>query len=129
MNEAKIEKVMSRCIYFNGMQNRRCKAGVAYAAGVAACWGEDGATCYKRETPTREAAIAEIENDEKRFAETLDKMRQGVCLACGIESTDWEQVGRCIYAVPCGHRAGQGDAERYKAGVIEARAKTQGGKP
>jgi hypothetical protein len=36
------------------------------------------------------------------------RMENGLCFVCGEKVSAVEQVGRCIYAKPCGHRQGQG---------------------
>ena len=43
----------------------------------------------------------------KQFAERMDKK---LCTVCGDPITKYEQVGRCVYGDPCGHRQWQGRA-------------------
>jgi len=50
----------------------------------------------------QEAAI------ERMFA---DPMTAEVCPECGGRIEDRRKVGRSLYLLPCGHRAGQIDAE------------------
>lgn len=46
----------------------------------------------------------------KRWDEMTAKAARGECNTCGVKATAVRQVGRCVYAEPCGHRIGQGNA-------------------
>lgn len=47
-----------------------------------------------------------------RLEEMRENARQGLCNVCKTKTTSVRQVGRCVYADPCGHRIGQGDAKQ-----------------
>ncbi len=40
----------------------------------------------------------------------LDDLAAGVCPHCQAEIKERKQIGRCVYAFPCGHRLYQGRA-------------------
>jgi len=143
--EADIAAEMLRCKHFTGIHYRECRAGVVYmqvrdtsGPGMAKfpCLslsrpGLHGSAqvraattvCEKRELPTRAEAEAIVDERARRIAEFTRELRLGVCTVCKASPSAWEQSGSCIYAVPCGHRVGQGDAKKYAAGVLEERAK------
>ena len=49
-------------------------------------------------TPEQKAKIQEI----------LDRLDAGLCPQCGMKPERKKQIGRCVYAYPCGHRMYQG---------------------
>lgn len=126
-----VAKEMATCRHFKGIQHKKCEAGVVYDSfkglgplwKVLPCMGPG--SCASKSTPTQEEAEAAADAREAHIAAFLAKTNLGVCGTCDDRSTDWKQAGHCIYSVPCGHRVGQGDAKKYKAGVLEARAKEQ----
>lgn len=52
----------------------------------------------------------ELEKTLLRFEGVLDV---GRCLHCRTQIEEAFQVGRCVYARPCGHRQGQGNAKAF----------------
>jgi hypothetical protein len=42
----------------------------------------------------------------------VERMAAGVCPECQQKIEKEKQVGRCVYAEPCGHRLGQGRAKK-----------------
>lgn len=132
--ERQIQREMTGCRHFRGIQHKTCAAGLLYEGAKdptarplkLICLDRDAnAKCDRLSLPTREEAEAEVDDRERKVAEFFGRLAVGVC-QCGVRGEDWEQVGHCIYAKPCGHRVGQGDAAEYKLGVIEARAKEDG---
>lgn len=131
----RLAQMQQTCRHFIGIQHRTCRAGVDMKSmrdvsqPGPACWpclpGIDGKrssfTCVHLSLPTAEEAEADMRAIEEATDAFLKKMALGVC-QCGVEGTDWKQVGSCIYAEPCGHRIAQGNAAEYKAGVLKARA-------
>ena len=112
------------CVHFCGIQNV-CKAGIdpvtvrdSSHAGPYRwpCLTLDNrpasTSCAKYQEPTD----AEIKADADEFAAALEAMRErqsrGECSECGTKVSAVRQGGRCVYASPCGHRLGQGNAER-----------------
>jgi hypothetical protein len=126
----KLEKRLQRCIHFTGIQHDRCAAGVDYMSvrdlsvrpARFPCTNSDAVTkCVRRELPTREQVHAEMAEENAAIEAFLTKLRDGICPHCGKKPDDFEQVGHCVYARPCGHRIGQGNAEEYKAGLRTSR--------
>lgn len=58
------------------------------------------------------------DDDDDWIREALETRRRRLenneCGECGTKVTGVTQSGRCVYLKPCGHRHGQGDAERVK---------------
>lgn len=121
--EERIRKHMSRCVNFNGIMNRVCDAGVDYdaqAGGKPALkklpclldMSEQTVECPHAKHPTREEAIAEIEESDRHIREYMGKIANGKCPHC--DSGSWSQVGRCVYCNGCNHRLYQGTLPREK---------------
>jgi hypothetical protein len=64
-------------------------------------------------------APTELPEEVQRYLDGVIKMSNGIvenCLVCDEPISKLEQVGRSVYAVPCGHRQYQGWLPRnYKA--------------
>jgi len=109
-------KQLGTCIYFTGILNQQCAAGVPYwPIGQQPCLVEyDNGThvCALRHLPTEAEAQARAEVRIQEIQASLDRMRHRVanqeCLHCGQQWETRKQIGPCIYAYPCGHRQGQG---------------------
>lgn len=113
----------SRCRHFHGIQNV-CGAGInpldvrdtsvrgmARWPCFAVAWARPCATiCEQVSLLTDEEQAAE----DREFAAACDKVIAGLaagkCPDCGAGVDRREQVGKCVYARPCGHRLGQGRA-------------------
>lgn len=61
------------------------------------------------------------EEERKQVAAFVQKLNDfcagkiGTCLHCDMPFNELEQVGRCVYAYPCGHRQYQGTVPaKYK---------------
>lgn len=114
------------CKHFRGIQHERCDANLIMRDmrspdGAWPCLqplraSQERPTCPLYQEPTRE----EIAQHEAEIRALLDKWRgqRGEC-SCGVKITSVRQVGSCVYADPCGHRIGQGDARvvRKKMGL------------
>lgn len=126
MREMRVLHEMSRCAHFTGIHKRTCRAGVDYERAregpQLACLVPAVTICASRELPTREQAEVLADQAEEQQRAFLAKVTMGICGTCEDESTDFRQIGKCIYSVPCGHRVGHGKAAEYKAGVLKARA-------
>jgi hypothetical protein len=64
--------------------------------------------CPLSEYLTEEQARAKADEVGHRLATTLARMAAGYCPECDQKVESKRQIGRCIYAAPCGHRLGQG---------------------
>lgn len=126
------------CRHHNGYVNEVCDAGVRYLDVVTdpdnqfginlrmpcseptekelkhatplaiECYNNKG-NCPKREFPTAEEVRIADEESDRRFAAKMQRLKDGFCLVCDQPMTK-KQVGRCVYAEPCGHRLYQGKA-------------------
>lgn len=109
-----------RCIHFAGMYDpgmvpkTHCKAGIAFAevkaqnGGKLPCLGREDAECASFRYPTSEE-VRQWEADTKAAVnDFFGKIEAGICPHCGTAIQRKEQVGRCVYARPCGHRLYQG---------------------
>lgn len=107
-----------RCVHYDGVIHDVCRAGVAYAAvrgpSVAGtlpypCFrGREELPCAARRFPTAEenaVRAADLEAALARWSAALDRDE---CPECGQAIGEYRQVGRCVYADPCGHRLFQG---------------------
>jgi hypothetical protein len=117
-------KQPEKCAHFSGIQNI-CGAGIdpvsVRDSSHAGPYRWPCITLNKRRAVTtcpsyRELTSAEIEAEEAEFRTAFAKMnertKRGECNACGVKTTAVRQDGRCVYAEPCGHRLGQGDASQ-----------------
>lgn len=61
---------------------------------------------------------AEKRREEKEIAQLVadlaTKMQNWICHVCNTPIKQEVQIGRCVYARPCGHRLWQGKARRTK---------------
>ena len=116
------------CVHFRGIQHKTCAAGIDMASMRDASqpgpyrWPCITLAPDKKATTTcpqfREPTAEEIAADEAAFQAALDRMRErtrnGECNECGTKVAALRQVGHCVYADPCGHRQGQGDASAMR---------------
>lgn len=105
-----------KCVHFRGIQHATCLAGVSMAtirdaAHRLPCL-DVAAACDQRREPTAEEIAADEAAMQARLNELEANAKAGLCNDCRTKITAVEQVGRCVYAKPCGHRIGQGDAKR-----------------
>lgn len=115
-----------RCKHFTGYQNIVCEAGVTYRSLVGGpdqgwlrrlpCLLGDGQhdqpICERFELPTDDEIAADKARVDALVAETVRRINEGLCPECGEKPARERQVGRCVYAEPCGHRMYQGRARR-----------------
>ena len=112
------------CFHFRGIQNV-CAAGIDLVTVRDAsqpgpyrwpCLSLDGrkatTTCPSYREPTAEEIAADRAAWDARIAELDERLKRGECGECGVKTASVRQVGRCVYAEPCGHRIGQGDAKQ-----------------
>jgi hypothetical protein len=118
------EQEATWCVHFTGMANNTCRLGIAYddvfnreGAGIGnrfPCLKAEPADrtrtdmCPSVEYLTEEQAKAKAKEIHQRLAEKLMRMADGHCPECDQQVEGKRQVGRCIYALPCNHRLGQG---------------------
>jgi hypothetical protein len=116
------DQIGNKCRYFNGLMHNVCDAGIAYQSVQnhrerplrLPCLKEDGCTerCPKASfLSAEEIAEKEAEIREAAIAFFRD-MQSGLCPHCRQPVQKQVQVGRCVYAEPCGHRLWQGEANQ-----------------
>lgn len=112
------------CKHFNGINNDRCKMDIPYGSfGWKRGTSTVGLPCLTSDhrekrpcalfvLPTadelQENSHTQDEAMKQWLAEANAREQRGECWHCGKPVTAKRQVGRCIYAVPCGCRVGQG---------------------
>jgi len=110
------------CKYFTGLAQQTCQQGIAYRTlgpGGIPCVpvpGRDEAArqelCALLTCPTPEERQRDQEEESRAIKdwiiEAQARTARGACVHCGTIMTATRQIGRCIYAEPCGCRLGQG---------------------
>lgn len=112
-----------KCVHFRGIQHATCEAGISMVSIRDAsqpgpyrwpCLTLDGrkatTTCEQFREPTPEEIAADEAAWAARVEEVTARFKRGECSDCGVKVTAVRQAGKCVYAEPCGHRIGQGDA-------------------
>lgn len=106
------------CKHYQAMSDHdKCKIGIEYKSlqvnrttdGVGfPCWHEKYKGCPSAIYPTPE----EKAEDDRRLSEWLasfqTKLDNNICPHCDQPIGNKQQVGRCVYAYPCGCRLYQG---------------------
>lgn len=115
-------RTVGKCRHFTGLplidlNPPLCKAGIDYDTVRDEtvrpyrwpCMSLDAATvCQKVDRYTQAEAEQRGREVEARLLERAERRSNGLCPTCG-ESMRERQVGKCVYADPCGHRIGQGE--------------------
>jgi len=117
------------CVHFRGVQHDTCLAGVDMrskrdvSSPGPAQWPccppmRPGQVCATTCDQYLEPTAEQIAESDKAINEMLVKfrkrMKEGICNDCDTKIQGVKQVGPCVYAEPCGHRIGQGDAEKMR---------------
>lgn len=106
------------CRHFTGVMNPQgCKAGHHYkdiARPLPCVRVGDGAGfgvgCPSFSAYSEAEIDAEIARSHDVMTAFLRKLDDNICPACDAPVVGHKQVGRCVYAQPCGHRLYQGKA-------------------
>jgi hypothetical protein len=128
------------CTYFTGLAEKMCQQGIAYrtlGAGGIPCVPVPGrdeaarqAICALLTFPTPEECQRDREEEARAIKDWIIEAQarsvRGACVQCGTTLTATRQIGRCIYAEPCGCRLGQGTL-RDATGTQVARLPVTGG--
>jgi len=113
MSGTEIEKIMTyHCRHFTGRQNESCEAGIHYdriGHPLPCLQNVAGpSTCPLHEWHT----LAEVEAKEAATVQAVAKffsdLTSDICPHCGAAIEKKVQIGRCVYAEPCGDRLYQG---------------------
>jgi hypothetical protein len=128
-----VHREMHTCKHFpqGGVMRDQCKAGVVLRSvrsvtpGTMATWPclDENAPikCPKIELPTREEATATVEQWNAAITRVLTDLKESRCPECHVQPDRYEQRGACVYALPCGHRIGQGKAADMEKRLRAAR--------
>lgn len=118
MNNPTAKQIKSGCKHFTGIQNDQCAAGIAYKQFLYhnydkfPCRVRDDGTFTGACTAFEFHTVEEIEQEEKDIAQAIaqwaSNLEQGICPHCGTRIEHKRQIGRCVYADPCGCRLYQG---------------------
>lgn len=126
MNQSIEEQIANKCRHFNGIQNDTCKAGIPYATvrdtttRHLPCFKDDGCSqnCPSISFLSEQEVAEEAAREKAIVADFLEEMMAGVtCPHCHTAIEEKEQVDRCVYAKPCGHRLYQGTLPKSKGGT------------
>lgn len=114
------------CKHYHGMHlGKQCDAGILYEGvrsdrqehhpdGDYPCYNPKIKTCDHAVYPTTE----EIAAHETKIAQWLTPFQtdldNDICPHCKTPIQHWQQVGRCVYAEPCGCRLYQGRVPKGK---------------
>lgn len=112
-------QIARRCVYFSGVLDEQCKAGVIYASVRRAepfpflpCirWPDPSKpdppdSCAKRHFPTPDEVEKEHAEGIGAVLNFFEKLSQGLCPSCSKAVEPVKKVGRSLYAA-CGHRIG-----------------------
>jgi hypothetical protein len=108
-----------RCVHYNGTVSEVCLAGVRYddvrdetlspyGYPCLADRNPNDITCDKRRFMSDQEAMDEAQKLASGITSYFDKLARNECPKCGERILEQKQVGRCVYAYPCGHRLYQG---------------------
>jgi hypothetical protein len=128
-HQERIRRRVNTCVHHNGYFHKVCNAGVEYkTVGETIDLGSDGRpfvaacmkdyewaghkldcrfTCDKAQFLTPEQAEADIAKLDAAVAEHIEKIAGNICPTHNI-AIKKKQVGKCVYAEPCGCRLYQG---------------------
>jgi len=105
------------CRHFNGIHNGVCKVGIRYkdvrddsSPARFPCFKSDA--CIERCASVSFLSEEEIAAEEQRSSEVLaaylGDLASNTCPFCKKPIERKQQIGRCVYALPCYHRLYQG---------------------
>jgi hypothetical protein len=115
------QRHMGWCRHFNGMMHESCKAGVLYEEVRDTTTRPYGYPCFLNgpiphgaipcaaaSFPTEEEGREWERGVNESAARFASELAAGRCPHCGRDIVRKRQVGRCVYADPCGCRLYQG---------------------
>lgn len=108
------KQIEAGCKHFNGLQHPKCNAGIVYKSlgfplpCITNDQGEYSGTCALFEFQSEAEIEAEQQRTDEAATKWVNSLMSGVCPYCQTKIEQKEQVGRCVYARPCGCRLYQG---------------------
>lgn len=129
------------CVHYRGfmrpidvpLEEATCEAGVRYLSVEVAdvpgatnrldrlpCFKRNGLPCPSQRFNTPEEAAFKRAAADASIAAFVNDLADDICPHCKTPVTKQVQVGRCVYAEPCGHRLFQGKAKTITQEQYEA---------
>jgi hypothetical protein len=117
------EQIANKCRHFNGIQHGTCEAGIVYndvrdaSTRHLPCFKDDGCSqnCQSVSFLSEQEVAEEAAREKAIAAAFLEEMVAGItCPHCHVTIEEKTQVGRCVYAKPCGHRLYQGKLSKQE---------------
>jgi hypothetical protein len=112
------EQIANWCKHFNGIHNDRCRVGIAYHDARfdkrLPCIKSDGCVrpCASAQFPSEQEVAERAERERNAAARYFELLAKDICPTCEQSVEKHQQVGRSVYAEPCGHRLYQGKATK-----------------
>lgn len=114
------------CNHYRAMSNSdSCEVGILYESVVTKvppsrvdfpCWNEElKSMCVRAEYPTPEESATRLTEIGKLLVQFQADLDSDICPHCKAPIQRWKQVGRCVYAEPCGDRLYQGKVPKGKS--------------
>jgi hypothetical protein len=109
------------CVHYNGIPSKTCRLGIAYETVVDRdaqrqprakypCFEPYADTCASHRLPTAEELRANDAEIARMVEAFVSDLQNWICPHCKTPVQHEQQVGRCVYARPCGCRLRQGKA-------------------
>lgn len=118
------EQIGNRCRHFNGIDRGTCEAGVRYedirgnlAHKTYPCFKENNCAerCASASFLSEQEIVEEVKRTQEVAAKFLTELAEGkTCPHCHAPIEERYQVGRSVYARPCGCRQYQGRLSKGK---------------
>lgn len=104
------------CKHYRAMADHKtCEVGIVYETVRARpgkykfpCHSDEFKTCPHAVYQTPEEKKAELDEIGKMAQQFFESLGNDICPYCGEPIKHKEQVGRCVYAYPCGCRLYRG---------------------
>lgn len=107
------------CANYNGITNKFCDAGIKYinvedvsqtGLNRFPCFKDKkcAVVCDKRRWFTDDEVREQDEEIDRIVKRFNDLLQKDICPQCENSIDEKKQIGRCVYAYPCGHRLYQG---------------------
>lgn len=113
------EQIANRCKHFSGVHNKTCRAGIAYndvrAERKLPCLKSEACPvpCASAEFPTEQEVAERARKDNDAIERYFRLLSSDICPTCEAKIERHQQIGRCVYALPCYHRLYQGKATKH----------------
>lgn len=103
------------CANYNGITSKVCDAGIRYddvrdKHGIVLsqfpCFKDSKSVivCDKRRWYTNNEVREQDEAIDRKIKKFNELLQKDICPQCESSIDEKKQIGRCVYAYPCGHR-------------------------